>query len=602
MSAKDWETYLWDLLPRPYKVLSERERERDPTEARKFINAFSVEAQRVQDMIEMVRDSWLIPSMDNALLDTKGYERGKLARWAGESDDEFRLRVANAFDWFALGGTAAGMKRILELLGYRNVRITERITEDQWAEFGVDIALPSGDALVMENIERVRRIVNEIKAAHTRLVSTNVQYDPPDIGLDPDHMHRYDECYYDLGFWPRPTVHWLVDDSRITERIRMTMGRERYYRVLITSTPTFDVSIYDGPRPPINKLYRARHIRFYTGAFVRGRRWLDPGTWGDAGTWLEVKEFEPRNWAKIERYTFSEAVYDGGEPMDTLNAVYAPAQATVYETQGIYDDEHYDGDRKPPHDKPILRYKSRVISFGESRLPEAVLGKASFDRKQALRSIDNTITWLSIGGARAVHHTGTDTDLFAEWPWPWKPTQPSVYDKQGTFDGETYDSYKKPPHDESFIRSRVRTVNVKGERLPDATSSAASYEHKHLLNSGETAISWSSKRVAKYAQHQTSGMIELADTTWLCSREQAINFKPVKLPDAKPSDSAFDSKHLLHTSDGAITWTSDGGAHAEHGISGDVGINARWIGPWQDKGWGAADVRFGRSQITKESV
>lgn len=329
MSAAEWIKYLWGLLPRPYKVYETHRDDETKTEIRRYVETLSRRYDTAQQDIIRARDNWFPQLMDARLLDLKGYERGKLIRWAGESDEEFRLRVANAFDWFALGGTAAGMKKILQLLGYKDVEVEERVTEEQWAEFAVVATLPSGDMHIQENIERIQRIINEIKAAHTRLVSTNVNYDPPDIGLDPDHIHSYDYCYYDLGLWPRPTEHWNYTTANTgviyTWRVRLESRR-----AFITLVPLYDAAMYDHLYS--GSWYSAHARRHMTHTKMRGyeeetwlRRWLDKGSWEDGTTFDIVRRrYRVQTNAFVSNVAFSQGVYDAGEPLGSLNCTYSP--------------------------------------------------------------------------------------------------------------------------------------------------------------------------------------------------------------------------------------------------------------------------------------
>ena len=361
MSAKDWENYLWRLLPRPYKASGEDA----VTEARKSVQAGAEEYARLQDAILGARNNWLIDLMPGELLGVAGYERGRMFRWPKETDEEYRLRLHNAFLWYAMGGTPGGLKIILEALGYRNVKITERVTEEQWAEFAVEVTLASGDLLVQDQIDRVVRIVNEVKAAHTKLVSTNVIYDPPDIGLDPDHMHRYDYCYYDLGLWPRPTEHWnFTEHGRVL--IRGALHRRHYDRMLVWLGPTYDASLYDA-------LYFGKwlrlHRRLYRGHTIRGRRyfyrtWNDPGTWDDpAGKiWNEryFQDVEEPNRAGILTIPRSAAVY-GWSRYDDLNSFLGGGYCNALANAGNFDEATYDADGGATGTVPICRYYVRYI-------------------------------------------------------------------------------------------------------------------------------------------------------------------------------------------------------------------------------------------------
>ena len=121
-----------------------------------------------------------------------GRERG-IIRIPEETEQAYRGRVQAAWDIWQWGGTRRAVEEVFRLLGYDQVVITELWTVDRlrWAEF--EILLVAGslvggfnwdtdaawdgsrtqwDALLMRGLtmERVIALVNEVKAAHSRLV------------------------------------------------------------------------------------------------------------------------------------------------------------------------------------------------------------------------------------------------------------------------------------------------------------------------------------------------------------------------------------------------------------------------------------------------
>lgn len=362
MSAKDWESYLWNLLPRPYKASGED----TDTEARKAVRADAEEYARLQKSIIGVRENWLVDLMPAELLNIAGYERGKMFRWPKETDEEYRLRLRNAFMWYAMGGTPGGMKMILEALGYRDVKITERVTEEQWAEFGVEVTLPTGHYLVQEQIDRVKRIVNEVKAAHTKLVSTNVNYDPPDIGLDPDHVHRYDYCYYDLGIWPRPVEHWGTAEPH-EYRIH-SFGRRRHIAILrIPLDAAYDFSKYDEPE---TRRVLKRHIRRHSSHIERSwkswryRRWCDDGTWESPEkiNWADkiVTLYDFSCAAGVKKTPRSAAVADWSA-YDDINSRYDGGMKYERADIGRFDFTEYDKGGGETGKVPVTKFYRRCV-------------------------------------------------------------------------------------------------------------------------------------------------------------------------------------------------------------------------------------------------
>jgi len=121
-----------------------------------------------------------------------GRERG-IVRIPEETEGAYRKRVQAAWDILQWGGTRRAVEEVFRLLGYEQVVVTELWTVDRlrWAEFGILIVagpLVGGiiwdndaswdgpkaqwDGLLMGGLpkERVVDLVNEVKAAHSRLV------------------------------------------------------------------------------------------------------------------------------------------------------------------------------------------------------------------------------------------------------------------------------------------------------------------------------------------------------------------------------------------------------------------------------------------------
>lgn len=164
--------YLWELLPRPYKVFEGAGEQRDPPEIKKWVEGVGTELDSTQELVYRLRRLWSVLAAPSEILDVIGYDRS-LPRWDDEPDEEYRLRLLAAFDWFAMGGTVPGLKKILHRLGFPDVRIAERITSERWAEFSVDLKVTEG-LLTESRVGRIRRSIEEIKAAHTILARLTI--------------------------------------------------------------------------------------------------------------------------------------------------------------------------------------------------------------------------------------------------------------------------------------------------------------------------------------------------------------------------------------------------------------------------------------------
>mgnify|MGYP000035342216 FL=1 len=157
-----------------------------------------------------------------------GRERG-IVRIPEETEEAYRGRVRAAWDILQWGGTRRAVEEVFRLLGYEQVWITELWTVDRsrWAEFGIliiagplvggttwdaDVSWDSDgvqwDALLMESLtmEQVIALVNEVKAAHSRLVQiTHIMG-----GFIWDHRTSWDSHPQDLNSrWDGDTA-WTI--------------------------------------------------------------------------------------------------------------------------------------------------------------------------------------------------------------------------------------------------------------------------------------------------------------------------------------------------------------------------------------------------------
>lgn len=120
-----------------------------------------------------------------------GAERG-LTRYPGEGVEAWRTRVLGAWEFWQWSGTEYGLGLALGQLGY-NSAIVPVWTYDpmRWSEFDVFIypSARSYDGSTAER-DRILAIINQIKAAHTRLAQLTyvsfgpLTWDPPALTWD----------------------------------------------------------------------------------------------------------------------------------------------------------------------------------------------------------------------------------------------------------------------------------------------------------------------------------------------------------------------------------------------------------------------------------
>ena len=85
-----------------------------------------------------------------------------------ESEDKFRIRVAQAFAWQKLAGRFRGLHKIFEHYGFPIIRFSE-LKGSQWAEF--DLVVESKGALDDDVWDLIFWMANEYKRASAKLRS-----------------------------------------------------------------------------------------------------------------------------------------------------------------------------------------------------------------------------------------------------------------------------------------------------------------------------------------------------------------------------------------------------------------------------------------------
>ena len=143
-----------------------------------------------QAILDMRRES-LIATASEDNLDKFGNEKG-LARIAGETDEEYRIRLLSAYLIKKRGGTIPGMIEAVGFLGI-TATINEIYKTDptRWAEF--ELIITGGDLEVL-NQSIFYILVNNLKPAHTRIIIVlDLQLDEFDDGEIFDDNNYFDE-------------------------------------------------------------------------------------------------------------------------------------------------------------------------------------------------------------------------------------------------------------------------------------------------------------------------------------------------------------------------------------------------------------------------
>jgi len=145
-----------------------------------------------------VRELKFIATAEGAALDLHGIDR-KMPRLAGETDASYRRRLLAAYDLYREGGTKAGMKRVLESLGYLEAEVYPLYREKykfhfhdgtlrmdgehnmkakddsahveylaKWSQFIIYLNA-SDDALMQRDRERLLYMINKAKPIESKL-------------------------------------------------------------------------------------------------------------------------------------------------------------------------------------------------------------------------------------------------------------------------------------------------------------------------------------------------------------------------------------------------------------------------------------------------
>lgn len=163
--------YLWKLLHRPFKFSED---------IRRFTTVIGSLLDDTKQVIFAVRRVWFLRTCPVEVLGEFGNEYG-MPQLTGESDEQYRTRLINVFDWYYWMGTNYGVLRVISFVLNVECRIRE-YQVDCWKlgrnHLGRDTRLfdPSylykfglyfARELTSDEEQLVRKVVNAVKEAHT---------------------------------------------------------------------------------------------------------------------------------------------------------------------------------------------------------------------------------------------------------------------------------------------------------------------------------------------------------------------------------------------------------------------------------------------------
>ncbi len=165
----DW---LWEISPTSFKTGNKEKLDRD---VYKLYQVWEHNIESFREHAFTVRRQRFPQFANSNALYLLGKERG-FSRFKAETEEKFRNRIINAISWYEKAGTVKGIKEILKIYGFENVKITPVLKTDpsRWAEFRVETT--SERQINAETAQLVIDIVNRLKPTHEKLSEIVLSY------------------------------------------------------------------------------------------------------------------------------------------------------------------------------------------------------------------------------------------------------------------------------------------------------------------------------------------------------------------------------------------------------------------------------------------
>lgn len=153
--------YMYYLLTSPLKKVRQK--------FNQWYILMKVLGGRFDDAMEslyLALEQTMVATCDPEMLPFHAADRG-MARYVDETDENFRVRIANYTEVLRLGGTDAGVLLAVRALGFHEPELipAKVFTGDagRWAEFYVVIRMDAGDPLPI-GIEVLKKQVRQVKS------------------------------------------------------------------------------------------------------------------------------------------------------------------------------------------------------------------------------------------------------------------------------------------------------------------------------------------------------------------------------------------------------------------------------------------------------
>ena len=161
--------YLWNKAPSHLK-------DNQPKEEKDSYKLFEIWANRGYEVREAQKQTRLNRFPQTATpqaLYMIAKERG-IEKFDFETETEFRNRVINALDWHSLKGTVKGIKTILQIYGFEDIKVSPVKDKTRWAEFEIEIKQESLLQRDIDKFQKVYILIKKIKPTHEKLSELKV--------------------------------------------------------------------------------------------------------------------------------------------------------------------------------------------------------------------------------------------------------------------------------------------------------------------------------------------------------------------------------------------------------------------------------------------
>lgn len=156
--------YLWYLLWSPLKRAK-----KEINTWYKLVTVFGRLFDQAQKALVTAREEGMIATCSPAMLPVHAADRN-LTRYTGETDGNYRRRIANYPEICRLGGTNQGIILIVKSLGFPDIKIERAVDlkgdPNRWAEFFVVIPFPVAEMypIGLPELKRAVRQTKEVAA------------------------------------------------------------------------------------------------------------------------------------------------------------------------------------------------------------------------------------------------------------------------------------------------------------------------------------------------------------------------------------------------------------------------------------------------------